>query len=391
MGDTGVIVVAAGQGQRMQTSVNKVFLELAGQSVIKYSLDVFAGLEDVAEIVVVAHPEELELMKAKIDDGFCSRRPIKVVPGGAERQHSVRAGLEALDDRLDFVAVHDAARPLLSVFLAQRVIQAAREFNAACPGVPSKDTLKEADEEGNVCHTLDRSRIYRIQTPQVFRMDMLKNAYVQASNEGFLGTDDAVLFEKYCGPVRIVPGEEQNLKITTREDMAVVRGWLGDDNNMRAGIGYDIHRLVEDRPLILGGVNIPFEKGLLGHSDADVLLHAICDALLGAAGLGDIGHHFPDKDPRYKDVSSLALLEKVKILIDRQSFEIMNIDCTIVAERPYLAPFLGDMKKGIADLLGIGIRQINIKATTNEGLGPAGQGEGIAAQAIALLRIFNGA
>ncbi|NLB18783.1 MAG: 2-C-methyl-D-erythritol 2,4-cyclodiphosphate synthase [Syntrophomonadaceae bacterium] len=370
----------------MQTSVNKIFLELAGRPIIMHSLDVFAGLEAIAEIVIVAHPEELELMKTKINDNFRCRKPIKVVSGGAERQHSVQAGLEALDDRLSYVAVHDAARPLVSASLVQRVIQAARDFSAACPGVLSKDTLKEVDEKGNVCHTLDRSRIYQIQTPQVFRLNMLKDAYVQASIEGFLGTDDAVLFEKYCGPVQVVHGEEQNLKITTREDMVTARGWLGDEKNMRVGIGYDVHPLVEGRALILGGVNIPFEKGLLGHSDADVLIHAICDALLGAAGGGDIGHHFPDKDPQYKDISSLVLLEKVDMLITQQAFEIMNIDCTIIAEKPYLAPFIADMKRGVADSLGLDIRRINIKATTNERLGSIGRGEGIAVQAIALLR-----
>lgn len=386
MGDTGVVLAAAGQGKRMRNAVNKVFLELEGQPVIKYSLDIFEQLDDVEEVIIVAHPHEIGQMEQEIVDRFNFAKVKQIIPGGAERQDSVWAGLEALDDGLELVAVHDGARPLLSLEVAKRVIDAARIFDAACPGVLSKDTLKEVGPDGNVQATLDRSRLYQIQTPQAFRATRLKRAYKEAFAQGFVGTDDAVIFEKFCGSVRVVAGDYRNLKITTVDDMYIAKGLLGGEKTMRIGNGYDVHRLADGRNLIIGGVRIPFDKGLQGHSDADVLVHAICDALLGAAGLRDIGHFFPDNNPDFHDIDSLILLKRVGVLVADQGLGIVSIDSTIIAERPRLAPHLGEMRERLAEALGIDELKVNIKATTTEGLGFTGRGEGIAAQASVLLK-----
>ncbi len=385
MRDVGVVIAAAGQGRRMNNRVNKVLLELQGRPIIQYSLDVFCRMEEVAEIVVVAHPDEVEIMSGAIRNYSAFPGKIKVVSGGRQRQDSVRAGLEALCSHLNVVAVHDGARPLISIELAAAVIAAARQFNAACPGIPTKDTLKVAGDDGWISQTLDRSRIFKIQTPQAFRLDMLKTAYHEAAEAGFSGTDDAVIFEKFQGQVRMVVGEERNIKITTNEDLTIANVWLTGGRKMRVGTGYDVHRLVGGRPLIVGGVNIPHPTGLMGHSDADVLTHAVCDALLGAAGLPDIGHQFPDNDPRFKGISSLELLAQVGNLLAKNGYSIVNIDSVIIAEKPRMAPYLQDMVKCLAGSLMTAEERITIKATTTEGLGFTGRGEGIAAQATVLL------
>ncbi|MGE5404216.1 MAG: 2-C-methyl-D-erythritol 2,4-cyclodiphosphate synthase [Candidatus Saccharibacteria bacterium] len=385
MGDTGVILAAAGQGRRMRSQFNKVYLELAGKPVIQYSLDIFDTMADIAEIVVVTHPDEKDYFIDHFVAGRQHSKQIKVVPGGAERQDSIIEGLKALDEGLYLVAVHDAARPLLSLEMAQRAIDSARKSGAACPGVAAKDTLREIGHQGQYGPTLDRSRIYQIQTPQVFRLDHLKQAYQKATADAFASTDDASLYARYCGPVSIVEGEYRNIKITTAEDLDIARGLLGGEA-MRVGSGYDVHRFAEGRDLIIGGVKIPWENGLLGHSDADVLVHALCDALLGAAALGDIGRHFPDNDDKYKNIDSLILLREVAAMLAAQGFKVENADCTIIAERPKMAPYINEMRKHLSEAVQVPPSQVNIKATTTEGLGFTGRGEGIAAQAIVLVR-----
>lgn len=389
MADTGVILAAAGQGRRMGKSINKVYLKVGGHPVISYSLDLFESLEDVAEIVVVVHPQEVDYFKECILAGRNFTKSIKVVPGGEERQDSIREGLAALDDSLDLVAIHDAARPLLSRELALNLIREAREFRAACPGVVPKDTIREAGDHEFYGSTLDRSNIYCIQTPQVFSLKMLRLAYQKASEEGMLATDDAQLYQRYCGPIRVVPGDYRNIKITTAEDLDIVYALLGRKRHMRTGTGFDVHRLVEGRDLIIGGVKIPFEKGLLGHSDADVLVHALCDALLGAAGLGDIGRYFPDTDDRFKGINSLILLKNVATLLTDRGLEVVNVDGTIIAQAPKMAPYIPQMQKLISEALGVAPDAVNIKATTTEGLGFTGRGEGIAAQATVLVQAWS--
>lgn len=389
MGDTGVILAAAGQGRRMQANANKVFLPLMGRPILCWSLDLFENLPEVAEIVVAAHPDEMEYVEKEIIRTGKYKKVKAVVPGGKERQDSVRAALSAFSGNLRLVAVHDGARPLLSRAMASRVIERARESGAACPGVAAKDTLKTSGGEWFES-TLDRSKIFQVQTPQVFELAALREAYDAAYQESFYATDDTAVYERYRGPVSLVVGEYRNIKITTQEDMDIAAGLLGGRNTMRIGTGYDVHRLVEERDLVIGGVKIPWEKGLLGHSDADVLLHAICDALLGAAALGDIGHHFPDSDARYKGISSMVLLAETGRLISSEGYILENLDATVIAERPKLAPYINEMRAKIAGALGTEDSRISIKATTTEGLGFAGRGEGIAAQASALLRSIHG-
>ncbi|MGE5370562.1 MAG: 2-C-methyl-D-erythritol 4-phosphate cytidylyltransferase [Solirubrobacterales bacterium] len=385
MADTAVILAAAGQGKRMGAPVNKVLLELGGRPLLAYSLQLFEALDDVAEIVLVAHPDETGYMKEMIVSKYAGSKPVKVVAGGKERQDSVRNGLAAVDPKLGLVAVHDGARPLVSADLARRLIAAARAHGAACPGVAAKDTLREGQDE-IFGKTLDRSRIYQIQTPQVFRRESLIQAFDKADADQWMATDDAALYERYIGPVRLVTGEYRNLKITTGDDLLAAEGMLGAAGEDRCGTGFDVHRLVQGRKLIIGGVEVPWEKGLLGHSDADVLLHAISDALLGAAALGDIGKHFPDSDERYRGISSLVLLSHVGVKIADAGFTVLNIDATVIAEKPKMAPYITTMRERIAEALKIETDRVSVKATTTEGLGFTGRGEGIAAQAAAMLR-----
>jgi len=382
-----VIIAAAGQGNRMQSSTNKQYLLLNDLPVISYSLDFFDKLDVVDEIVVVTGEKELDYCENEIIKRFKYNKVSAVLPGGAERQDSVWAGLTKLGSDTELVAVHDGARPLLSLEVFLRLLEAAGQWGAAIPGVASKDTIKVVDQEGLVISTPDRSTLFAIQTPQVFRYDQLLAAYRQAYQDGFRGTDDASLFERYIGRVRVVEGDFNNLKITTPGDLVLVEALLGQgEARMRIGTGYDVHRLVEGRKLILGGVEVPFTKGLLGHSDADVLLHAICDALLGAAALGDIGRHFPDTADKYKDIDSRILLRQVGQLLQKKGFSIVNIDSTIVAQQPKLASFIPAMAANIATSLEVSPELISVKATTTEGLGFEGRGEGISAQAVALIK-----
>ena len=259
------------------------------------------------------------------------------------------------------------------------VLTAAAETGAAAPAVPVKDPVKVADPSGRVLDTPDRATLYAVQTPQCFRRALYTQALAAVTGEkARLVTDDCSLFELAGLPVRLTEGDYANYKITTKED-------LQKEKTMRIGHGYDVHRLVEDRKLIMGGVEIPYEKGLLGHSDADVLLHAVMDAVLGAAALGDIGQHFPDNDPAYKGADSLALTREVARIIAEHGYKVGNIDATILCQRPKLAPHIPAMRRNIADAFGLPVDAVSVKATTEEHLGFTGEGLGIAAHAVALI------
>ena len=304
-------------------------------------------------------------------------KPCTVVQGGATRADSVHNGLAVAKGQL--VAIHDAARPFASEEVITQVLQAAAKTGAAAPAVPVKDTIKVADKDGKVVTTPDRATLYAVQTPQCFDRALYLQALEAVSGEkASLVTDDCSLFELAGLPVTLTAGDYANLKITTKED-------LQKENTMRIGHGYDVHRLVEDRKLILGGVEVPYEKGLLGHSDADVLLHAVMDAVLGAAALGDIGQHFPDTDPAYKGADSLALTREVAKIIAAHGYKVGNIDATILCQRPKLAPHIPAMRKNIADAFGLPLDAVSVKATTEEHLGFTGEGLGIAAHAVALI------
>ena len=366
------IIVAAGASRRM--GFDKLSYRLPdGRTVLETSCALFGAHPAVDELVLVAggNRPQCEAIAAACP------KPCTVVQGGATRADSVHNGLAAAKGQL--VAIHDAARPFASEEVITQVLQAAAKTGAAAPAVPVKDTIKVADKDGKVVTTPDRATLYAVQTPQCFDRALYLQALEAVSGEkASLVTDDCSLFELAGLPVTLTAGDYANLKITTKED-------LQKEKTMRIGHGYDVHRLVEDRKLILGGVEVPYEKGLLGHSDADVLLHAVMDAVLGAAALGDIGQHFPDTDPAYKGADSLALTREVAKIIAAHGYKVGNIDATILCQRPKLAPHIPAMRKNIADAFGLPLDAVSVKATTEEHLGFTGEGLGIAAHAVALI------
>ncbi|CUH97741.1 Bifunctional enzyme IspD/IspF [Propionispora sp. 2/2-37] len=379
-----VILPAAGQGKRMSNQTNKVFIPLQNRPVLIHSVLAFSACPEVDNLIIAAAATEVAVVKEMLA-AVPGIKPWQVVVGGSERQYSIANALQVTPAAAAVILVHDAARPLIQPAMISRMIIAAREFKAAGLAVPLKDTVKKIDEEGFVTETPARRTMWIMQTPQAFDAAILRRAYAQAGRDGFLGTDDASLVERLGVRVKLVEGSYSNVKITTPEDIITAEALLKkgrEPDMLRFGMGYDVHRLVEGRKLILGGVEVPHIHGLDGHSDADVLLHAIKDAMLGAAALGDIGRHFPDTDPQYKGISSLSLLGKVKDIIASKGYMVNNIDATIVAEKPKLAPYIGKMIANIAAKLMIDIDMVNVKATTTEGLGFAGKREGIAAYAV---------
>ncbi len=365
------IIVAAGRGKRLGSSLPKQFLKVRGRTILEMSVEAFEQNKYVDEIFVAANADYCELTE-KLCRGFSKLK--KIVAGGAERQDSVRAALDCLRGENGIVLVHDAARPFVSEAVINAVIEGTADFGAAIPTVPAKDTIRQVDGTGS--RTLQRETLARVQTPQGFRISLLKHAFEKAQAEGFLGTDDASLVERLGINISMVQGEDANRKITTREDL---------ETEMRIGTGYDVHRLVEGRPLVLCGEQIPYEKGLLGHSDADVALHALMDAMLGAAGLGDIGKHFPDTDERYRGISSMKLLQKTAELLREAGYFLGNADITIIAQRPKIAGYIPKMRANIAEIMNCDENKINIKGTTTEKLGFVGREEGIASEAVCIL------
>lgn len=365
------IIVAAGRGKRLGSSLPKQFLKVRDRTILEMSVEAFEQNKYVDEIFVAANADYCELTE-KLCRGFSKLK--KIVAGGAERQDSVRAALDCLRGENGIVLVHDAARPFVSEAVINAVIEGTADFGAAIPTVPAKDTIRQVDGTGS--RTLQRETLARVQTPQGFRISLLKHAFEKAQAEGFLGTDDASLVERMGINISMVQGEDANRKITTREDL---------ETEMRIGTGYDVHRLVEGRPLVLCGEQIPYEKGLLGHSDADVALHALMDAMLGAAGLGDIGKHFPDTDERYRGISSMKLLQKTAELLREAGYFLGNADITIIAQRPKIAGYIPKMRANIAEIMNCDENKINIKGTTTEKLGFVGREEGIASEAVCIL------
>ncbi len=383
-----VIIAAAGSSKRMGSGINKQHVKIGNLPVIVRSIMAFTENQTFDEVILVVKEDEEEFFNNEyIGKGLFSSN-ITLVTGGDERQDSVYNALKILNDDIDFVLIHDGARPLVSQETINQVVAKTYEMGAAAPGIPVKDTIKIVDGD-EIIETPDRSRMLSIQTPQGFNRKLLVRAFERAYEDGYYGNDETVLIERIKEKVYIVKGDYSNLKITTMEDVAFCEALLemknegkGNEKEMRVGNGFDVHAFSENRKLILGGVEIPFEKGLLGHSDADVLLHAIMDALLGACGLADIGRYFPDTDEDYRGISSLLLLEKVGDLIGSEGFEIINIDATVIAQRPKIAPYINQMIKHIAQVLKITEDRVNVKGTTTEGLGFCGREEGIAASAI---------
>lgn len=378
------LIVAAGAGTRFGGDLPKVFVPLAGLPLLAWSLRAY-GRHPAVQSLCVVTAEEYRAPAARLCEAQLTV-PWQVVAGGAVRRQSVHKGLQALRACApDLVAIHDGARPLVSPEVISDGLAVAARHGAALAALPVVDTVKRTDGAGRVTATLDRRELQLAQTPQTFRFDLIYRAHEQAEAEGWEVTDDAMLVERCGHPVYASRGDRRNLKITVPEDLLMAQSLLSPPGAPRVGHGFDLHRLVAGRRLVLGGVQVQYERGLLGHSDADAPLHAVCDALLGAAGLGDIGRHFPDTDPAYKDADSRQLLRRVGELARAAGWLVGNIDVTILAQAPRLAPHLPAMCEATAAALGVPPALINYKATTTEKLGPIGEGEAIAAEAVALL------
>jgi 2-C-methyl-D-erythritol 4-phosphate cytidylyltransferase/2-C-methyl-D-erythritol 2,4-cyclodiphosphate synthase len=381
------VVVAAGRGERLGAP-DKVVLPLAGRPMLAWSLHALEQAETIGPVVVVAGSHTLAAVGRLVhDEGIAKVQAI--VAGGARRQDSVAAGLEALPEGVEIVVIHDGARPLTEPELFDRCAAEAAERGAAIAATPVSDTLKQVTE-GTIKATVDRAGLWAAQTPQAFRLESLRRAMTVGSRETV--TDEASLCEISGLPVTVVPSSLANMKVTRAEDIpvadALLRARHGSQPTvrpMRTGIGYDAHRFASGRRLILGGVEIAHDRGLDGHSDADVLLHAIADAILGAAALGDIGQHFPPSEERFRDTDSQLLLREVVHLVREAGWAPGNVDATVLAEAPRVAPYVPLMRERIAACLGVSLDVVSVKATTNEGMGSIGRGEGMTALATATL------
>lgn len=379
-----LVIPAAGSGTRMGAQIPKPFLSLASEPVIAHTFRAFAGIADIHEVVVAVSDEWRDVVRAELERTLPGRRHI-LVQGGHERMDSVWNALQASSDESDVVAVHDAVRPFASPALIQACLRTALEYGAALPGLPVTDTLKRADA-GQVVGTVDRSGVFSVQTPQAIRRDWLFDAYGKARRDGILATDEAGLIEYLGRPIHVVDGEPGNIKLTYPADMISAESRFRSSlPDIRIGYGYDVHQLSPERRLVLGGVQIPHERGLLGHSDADVLLHAITDAILGALALGDIGAHFPDTSAENKDRDSREFVRGAVALIRQAGYAVVNIDATLVAEKPKILPHVPLMRERIAEDAGLTPDRVSIKATTNEKMGFQGRMEGMSAMATALL------
>ena len=373
----------------MGTSTPKQFSELLGVPLLIHTIRAFRQVPAIGAIIVVA-PAEHRALTCDLLARYQLTDHCTVVSGGKLRQDSVRIGLALVPEDSPLVAVHDGARPLIDPADIQRCLEAAAAHGAAILGVPVKDTLKAVAADTSISQTVGREALWQAQTPQVVRTTLLKEAFARADQDSFVGTDEASLLEHGGWPVMMLKGSETNLKITRPDDLRMAEAILMHKQparQMRIGHGFDAHRLVAGRPLILGGLEIPHTLGLLGHSDADVLSHALCDAILGACGEGDIGRHFPDSDPQYKGISSIKLLAQVIGLAAAKHFRLVNADITVVAEQPKLAPHFPAMRKILAEACRVEPAAINLKASTTEKMGYTGREEGISAHAVVLMTL----
>ena len=367
----GAVIVCAGKGERTGLAYNKVLHVIGVKTVLQTVLDVFCGTVDM--VTVVASEHDLSAISAIVSE----YNGVNVVTGGATRFDSVYKGLKATP--CNIAVIHDGARPYVTSDIISRSVASAALHGSGIAAVPCVDTVKRVDGSGKA-RSLPRSELFCAQTPQTFRYDEILSAYehaAQCKTRAF--TDDAEVYEHAGYSPVLIEGSYANKKITTHGDI------LSVSDSCRIGVGYDVHRLVPNRPLILGGVQIPFERGLLGHSDADVLTHAVMDALLSAAGLPDIGVLFPDTDDKYLGANSLSLLGDVAARVAKAGYTVGNISAVIIAQRPKLSPFIKDIRAALASALGISEEQVNVSATTTEGLGIVGSGDAVAANASCII------
>jgi len=382
------IIAAAGQGVRLGGDWPKQFLSLGGRPILERSVDVFMLSDRITEVVVAVPPDAVEDVPEYLRGRV---KPIQIVEGGARRQDSVARAFALVSGRADVVVIHDAARPLVSADLIRRAVDAAVEFGAAIVALPASDTVKRGGADRIIVETLPRGEMFLAQTPQAFLVGILRDALAQ-ENSSIEATDEAALAERAGHRVRLIDGDPRNIKITTLDDLAAAERLIGspsqgrvDATALRIGNGYDLHRLVVGRPLVLGGVVIPFDKGLEGHSDADALCHAVTDAILGGAGAGDIGRRFPDTDAAWKDADSLALLARAAEIVAAAGFSVVSVDAVVIAERPKLVPYTDAMRASLARAMGVAANRISVKGKTNEGVDSVGAGESIAVHAVALV------
>lgn len=368
------IIAAAGKGERLGSALPKQFLEIGGEPVLIKAMRTFENMEEIDYIFVVAGKDHIGRCE-KLIQRYGLEKVEAVVAGGETRQDSVYSALQTMNSikpGVEYVLIHDAARPFISEEVVRSVLSETARGGAAVACVAMKNSVRRLfDEESE---SVDRENYVSVQTPQGFRKSMLIDAYEKAYDDSFHGTDDAAIVEHAGGRIAVVDGEYQNIKITTREDLPLEN---------RVGTGFDVHRFAEGRRLVLGGVEIPYELGLAGHSDADVLTHALMDALLGAAAMGDIGKLFPDSDPAYEGADSLLLLQQVAEKLDEAFYRIGNVDVTVIAQEPKLSPYTEQMRENLAVRLGIEVSRVSVKATTTERLGFTGRQEGIACEAVA--------
>lgn len=391
------ILAAAGRGTRLGAAAPKQMLALGDRTILQRSFEIVETHDRIDEIVI-ALPADLASRPPPYL--VSARKPVRVVDGGPRRQDSVANAFRHVSESAGVIVIHDAARPFATADLFSRVIEAAAKGGAAIAALQASDTVKEATAAPGVrivARTLVRESIYLAQTPQAFNRAILEEAIELSRRTIGTATDEASLAEEAGHPVRLVDGESSNIKITTQQDLDVSNALLGvrpagseAGASMRVGIGYDLHRLEAGRPLIIGGIRIPHETGLAGHSDADVLCHAVTDAILGAAAAGDIGRHFPDTDPRWKGADSLELLRAAAAIVRSAGYAVSNVDAVIVAERPKLAPHIAGMRENLAQALGILSSHVSVKGKTNERTDALGRNEAIAVHAVALLAFLAG-
>ncbi len=384
------VIPAAGRGERMSAGIPKQYLRLAGATVIEHALHPFVEHPDIAAVVVALSADDVHWAQLKI--AAHGDELVRVV-GGAQRMHSVSNGLEALISRADdddWVLVHDAARPCLTRADLDRLMGALRaDPVGGLLALPLSDTIKRSDADGRIAATIDRRGLWAAQTPQMFRFATLRRALAAALSRGDVLTDEAAAIEALGFVPRLVEGPAANVKVTRGEDLALAEAILAGQISQggramvqRVGMGYDVHAFTSGDHVMLGGVRVPHDQGVRAHSDGDVIIHALCDALLGAAGLGDIGQHFPDSDARWRGASSRMFLQEVMSLLARDGYRVVNADVTLVAEAPRLGAHRQTIRQTLAELLRADAAAVNVKATTQEGLGALGRREGLAAQAI---------
>lgn len=387
------IIAAGGRGVRLGADRPKQFLDLGGRSILDMSIGALASSGRIDEIVVAVPQDHLDVTTAAWAHG--AGKSLTFVAGGARRQDSVANAFARTSAGADIILIHDAARPFVTDEVIGRAIDAAQAHGAAIAAIPVRDTVKQAGAPGSdgsrpITATIPRASILLAQTPQAFRRDVLARAL--DAGQAIDATDEAMLVERLGLPVHVVDGDPANIKVTTPEDLVEARRRLegGDfsprqNMTMRIGTGYDLHRLAAGRPLILAGVAIPFELGLDGHSDADIVCHAVTDAVLGAAAAGDIGRLFPDTDPKWKGADSIALLRGALEHVHALGYRVSNIDVTVIAQQPKLLPYLETMRANLAAALQVDVAAVSVKGKTNEGVDSMGRGESMACHAVALL------